>query len=182
MKFKAGTTLFAFLLFAFCGTVFAATVEIKNGETVLATVSSDSQILGYRDGSGFNEKVASVFNTGNSGQDTETNFLSNLLGDSPTVTFSTKVENFSGDSNSFNINNRFFAVKFGNFENGKGGTAFFEVLGPSSSIKVTFTKQDGSGLSHVTQFAAVPIPAAAWLFGSALLGLIGVGAGRRRSA
>jgi hypothetical protein len=38
------------------------------------------------------------------------------------------------------------------------------------------------GTSHVSAVGPVPIPAAAWLFGSALLGMLGIGYHRRRKA
>jgi hypothetical protein len=68
--------------------------------------------------------------------------------------------------------------KFGNYE---------AVLLTAGSLKGTFDlgKQD---LSHATLWgtnaippAAVPLPAAAWLFGSALLGMAGVGYRRNRA-
>lgn len=37
---------------------------------------------------------------------------------------------------------------------------------------------DNKGMSHVSAYSAVPIPATAWLLGSGLIGLIGIG--RRR--
>lgn len=49
---------------------------------------------------------------------------------------------------------------------------FFLGIGSSSSADATFT-------GEVYSISAVPVPAAAWLFGSALLGLVGMG--RRRS-
>jgi hypothetical protein len=39
---------------------------------------------------------------------------------------------------------------------------------------------DGKAVSHVDAYGVVPVPAAVWLFGSGLLGLVGIA--RRKSA
>ena len=39
-----------------------------------------------------------------------------------------------------------------------------------------------AGTSHVSAYGVVPIPAAVWLFGSALVGMTGIGYRRRRNA
>jgi hypothetical protein len=42
-----------------------------------------------------------------------------------------------------------------------------------NTLQVVFSAYDGSRSTHMT-FSAVPVPAAAWLFGSSLLGLVGL--------
>ena len=69
----------------------------------------------------------------------------------------------------------------------------YEFWGIKKSTEIAFFRNDtgapidfsmnGDEWSHVTGFGAVvPIPAAAWLFGSALLGMVGFGTRRGRKA
>jgi hypothetical protein len=64
----------------------------------------------------------------------------------------------------------------------KGGNGNAVYLIDTNSTSGIWTKIDlAGGLSNVTLLeAAVPLPAAAWLFGSALLGLAGIGYRRKR--
>lgn len=150
-----------------------------NLTTALATLSgtgSVGDVLGFTGVNVTSSTEAYAFAV-NSSEATETAFMNSLTNNNPIVTFAGKDE--SG-TNSFEITQRYFSVKFGNYNNGNGGTAFFEIMS-NSSIELTFNKIDNnSGLSHVTQYSSpVPLPAAAWLFGSALMGVAGIGYRRK---
>jgi len=58
------------------------------------------------------------------------------------------------------------------------GKHFFLNLGSPGEVNVTYNKngQTGGGFSHYTEFGVspVPVPAAVWLFGTALIGFIGM--------
>tara|TARA_B110000967_G_C18679006_1_gene457044 strand:+ start:200 stop:754 length:555 start_codon:yes stop_codon:yes gene_type:complete len=87
------------------------------------------------------------------------------------VSFVNKTE---GAASTFTTNRQYFSIKKSTnlwfFENSTGGDLTITAL--------------GSDWSHVTEYgslsvSAVPLPAAAWLFGSALLGLIAVAKRKR---
>lgn len=83
--------------------------------------------------------------------------------------------------NTFTITGEYFLVKFANYNgNAQGGTALFQILTPQTATGFTFSYDGPRDVSHVAEVAsAVPLPAAAWLFGSALLGMLGLGARRK---
>lgn len=105
-------------------------------------------------------------------------FLNDLLGDvgESTVTFVNKTDL---EGVEFTTDRQYFSFKKGT------NTWFFKNLSGGS---LTFTLDDISdaddGFSHWTEYgdvatSVVPVPAAVWLFGSALVGLVGLGARRR---
>lgn len=50
----------------------------------------------------------------------------------------------------------------------------------TSPFSDSWFRQDGKTTSHISVYGAVPVPAAVWLFGSGLLGLVGIS--RRKKA
>ena len=46
--------------------------------------------------------------------------------------------------------------------------------GDTSPFSDSWFRQDGKTTSHLSVYGAVPVPAAVWLFGSGLLGLVGI--------
>jgi hypothetical protein len=59
-----------------------------------------------------------------------------------------------------------------------GGDDFVCDTNPSGKETCNYT----AGTSHLSAYGVVPIPAAVWLFGSALVGMVGVGYRRSRTA
>ena len=55
------------------------------------------------------------------------------------------------------------------------------LIGPRAYVDADFLNNGGqiAGLSNVSAFSVVPVPAAVWLFGSGLLGLVGVARRKR---
>lgn len=98
--------------------------------------------------------------------DSELDFLKGLLSDVglPTVSFVNKITNQPG--NSFMTDREYFSIK-------KKGYLWFFKNNSGENITVNWS---GESYSHVTEYgaSAVPIPAAVWLFGSGLLGLVGL--------
>jgi hypothetical protein len=84
-------------------------------------------------------------------------------------------------NDSFSVLGREFSVKFGG---GKldGAVAYFRITSDPVSFPVSFTWSGepklGAGVSHVV--SSVPLPAAAYLFGSALFGMAGIGYRRNK--
>jgi hypothetical protein len=85
----------------------------------------------------------------------------------------THVNKTDGDGSGFSTSLQYFSIKKANelwyFENTSGGAVTVNLLG------------DADDYSHWTEYgtpSAVPIPAAAWLFGTALIGFVGMS--RRR--
>ncbi|WP_200388093.1 VPLPA-CTERM sorting domain-containing protein [Thiocapsa imhoffii] len=124
----------------------------------------------------FSSESVTGFNIGPASEANELSFLNNLLATSslsqPPVTF---VQKTDVAGNSFTTNREYFSIKqqtwTAYFKNTSGGEITID-FGPNS-------------WSHFTEYgnevAPVPLPAAAWLFGSALLGLVGVGYRRKRA-
>ena len=108
----------------------------------------------------------------------ELDLLNTLLGLSGASAI-TGTGDIDGKGSGFNTGYQYFGIKKGGwiayFKNTSGGAldvAFKNAAGTSSEE-----------YSHVTGFGAVvPIPAAAWLFGSALLGIAGIGYRRQAKA
>lgn len=78
---------------------------------------------------------------------------------------------------SFDTDAKYILFKIGNASSA-GKHFFLSILSPGV-INISFDKngQKGGGFSHYAEFgsfSAVPVPAAAWLFGTALLGFIGI--------
>ncbi|MFN2200426.1 MAG: VPLPA-CTERM sorting domain-containing protein [Caldilineaceae bacterium] len=102
----------------------------------------------------------------------ELGFLNDLLKDlgEPEVTYYNKVDQPLSE---FTTNRLYFLIKK------SAWTAFFKNTS-GGSVTVSF---DPDTFSHYAEMGSVvPIPAAAWLFGSALLGMVGIGYRRRASA
>jgi hypothetical protein len=59
-----------------------------------------------------------------------------------------------------------------------GGATFVCDTNPSGKETCNYT----AGTSHLSAYGVVPIPAAVWLFGSALVGMVGIGYRRSRTA
>jgi hypothetical protein len=95
------------------------------------------------------------------------------------TTFTTGSWKEDNGNSPFTISHEYFTLKFGN--NDGLDHAFFQI---TSGGPITFTYAKGAnglGLSHKTTFGnPVPLPAAAYLFGSALLGMAGIGYRRNK--
>ena len=82
----------------------------------------------------------------------------------------TQTDAFGVDSLSFNSTAAYIAFKIG------AGHFFLSLVAPGD-VTIAFDKngQQKGGFSHYTEFgvSAIPVPAAAWLFGTALIGFIG---------
>lgn len=120
------------------------------------------------------DTTASGFNVSPSNESAELAALNTLLGLSGGSAIS-GVDKTDGDGSTFTTNREYFAIKQGT------GTIFFKNTS-GGSLTIVFKNADGSSAqySHYTEFGSVvPIPAAAWLFGSALLGIAGLGYRRK---
>jgi hypothetical protein len=82
------------------------------------------------------------------------------------------VNKTDGDGNSFETNRQYFSIKKSTemwfFQNLSGGTVSVNLEGRTEDY------------SNWTEYGVVPVPAAVWLFGTALIGLFGFG--KRRKA
>lgn len=103
--------------------------------------------------------------------------LNNLLGLSGASAI-TGTQPHDGDGSGFTTGYQYFGIKKG------GWIAYFQNTS-GGPVTVSFQETDGTTAeySHWTGFGAVvPIPAAVWLFGSALLGIAGIGYRRQAKA
>lgn len=165
----------------FTGVVQANTVTINSpgfpggpaNETVTCTPSCEGLLgtkppaeglAGSGTWSGTNADVFSM--AANASPTAELAQLNSILGLSGANAISGAVR-FNNEASSFTgMVYEYWAIKKGTL------IAFFKNDG---NVPVDF-RWDGEDWSHVTGFGAVvPIPAAAWLFGSALLGIAGIG-------
>lgn len=129
---------------------------------------------------GFSFTTGTGTNIGNSGNN-ELPYLNQLLvevGSQP-VGLDTRNQ-VKTEAMQFTTSRQYFSIKKGDW------TVYFENLSDTGTLVVDF---DPADFSHWTEYGAdvivtdppeVPLPAAAWLFGSALLGLVTVA--RRRKA
>ena len=161
--------------------VQAATLSIyrsDTGEIKAALTAADGSVNGFIGVGSLSPTSAALFDVG-ANPASETAYLESLI-PVPSGSLATGVttemsggEEYSGIA----INSQYFSFKLGDWNSGKGGTVFFKNM-TSGPIMVDYSALgQGVGLSHVTQY--VPIPAAAYLFGSALIGLAGIGYRRR---
>lgn len=108
----------------------------------------------------------------------EASALNVLTGNS--TAFTTGAWKEDNGASPFTISHEYFTLKFG--KNRGYDHAFFRIIS-GGPITFTYVKgENGLGLSHKTAFGnPVPLPAAAYLFGSALLGMVGIGYRRNRT-
>ena len=105
----------------------------------------------------------------------EATFLNSLLDNMGLPNVSVPGDKTDEALGEFTTDRLYFSIKQGAGED--TFTAFFK-NNSGGAVTVSF---DPNNFSHYTEYGAVvPIPAAVWLFGSALLGIAGIGA--RRSA
>lgn len=181
----------------FGGSAQANTITLSNAGTAFTACHTDEcgtltdgqdaaiNFLGYYDNGSeviLSSDTATGFALDNSNPETEAAQLNLLAGTSFSTTNSDYPAGFnvatdtSGKPYSFNVPaNAYFLAKIDGID---GGFFFFKNLdGP---LTVTYT-QTGTkaGLSHYAIFP-VPLPPAALLFGSALVGLGGIARGRRK--
>ena len=178
MKLSGLAALLAAGLFA--GAVQADTVITLNpsfpggaSEVTCEGDDSCSGLVGAVGSGTWSDDTADLYDPANSNPDTELALLNSILGLTGTdaitgaVRFDTEASSFDG--------------------------MIYEYWGIKKSTDIAFFRNDtgapidfsmnGDEWSHVTGFGAVvPIPAAAWLFGSALLGMVGFGTRRGRKA
>jgi hypothetical protein len=146
-----------------------ATVCMKAFYEVTGTTSlelNDSTGTGYK----ANDRFAGSL--GDANPSTELAFLNNLLDElgrgDPDVTF---VDKSDAEGDQFTSGRQYFSIKQADW------TAFFENVS-GKPLTVFF---DPNNFSHYTEYGDnVPLPAAAWLFGSAIVG-VGLVARRRRT-
>jgi hypothetical protein len=127
-----------------------------------------------------NDNTSTAFFGVNANPADEADALATLLGiDQSLVVAGDTTEN-PGSDTTFSSDALWFSVKQGLwtafFRNNSGGTlelSFERDLDQGAGF-------EGVEYSNVTEFSVVPIPAAAWLFGSALVGMAGVGYRRSR--
>lgn len=157
--------------------VQAATISV-GAIGYLTYNDADGTVVGYTGlpaPGDVSSSYATVFSLENYGAGTEADKMNSLAGTS----FS-GVDKLEPAPSAFTIDTEYFAVKDASGNQDKG-IAFFRIL---SGSPVTFTMYSDAALtqplqvSHVSQF--VPIPAAAYLFGSALLGMAGIGYSRNK--
>lgn len=135
-------------------------------DPALASVTPDGQATGYLDAT-FNAWASgSGFDAAN-----EASFLNVLLGQvgDPDVVAGDSFKDDAGGS-TFTTNREYFSIKQAGF------IAFFKNVS-GGDLTVAFNPNDFSHWSGHGR--VVPLPAAAWLFGSAVLGLVAIGRRRR---
>jgi hypothetical protein len=123
---------------------------------------------------------ATAYDIGKASEDQEVEFLNKLLTAIGAATVNTAVGctgtqvcKSDTEQDSFTTNREYFSIKQEQL------TAFFKNTS-GGAVTVNF---DPTNWSHFTEYGAVvPIPAAAWLFGSALVGLAAIGRRRRANA
>jgi hypothetical protein len=172
-KLKTGITVLALAMSFSTGTQ-AASINILDGAALKGVLSfaNAGAVLGFTAPATLSATEAQLFAVTPSSEANETNYLNTTLLASPQAVFASKYDLTPNDDDSnfmFQVSSLYFLLKLGNesayFKNTTGGT-----------LDLRFAKQgQGSGLSHISELNAVPIPAAAWLFGSALaaFGFIG---------
>ena len=168
---------FAALMFMFGGSVQAGTITLTKAGSEFGTLSwSDPnvELTTMPDGAGFALQPWS----GN----TELNDFNSAFGTSYTKLFK---EDFNdAESQDFEIGSSVFSLKFGQKGGSNLAVAYFVISGIDTAVNypVSFTwvgkSRMGAGLSHSA--SPVPLPAAAYLFGSALLGMAGIGYRRNK--
>ena len=177
-------------LLSLIGLAFLAGVSSAQAATIsvgaigyLTYDDADGAVVGYTGLDAPNHissTYAAVFSLKNYGDGTEAGKLNELAGTSFGASAVSKIE---PAPSTFTINTEYFAVKDASGNQDKG-IAFFRI---TSGIPVTFTMYSDENLtsplsvSHVSKFGTpVPLPAAAYLFGSALLGMAGIGYRRNK--
>lgn len=103
--------------------------------------------------------------------------LGNPIGDSYTET--TGLLGAHGLDISDDGNFLYTSVRYNTSSTGRDAIAVID--SSDGSVVTTFYTPGATGLHGVLYVAAVPVPAAIWLFGSGLLGLLGMTRSRRRS-
>jgi hypothetical protein len=97
--------------------------------------------------------------------------IDGILNNDPVAADGVKNEDVTDDDFSFYSSAEYIAFKV-------GAGHFFIALTSPGIINVVFDKngETGAGLSHYTEFniSPIPVPAAMWLFGTALIGFIGI--------
>ena len=156
-------------------------------ECVVSSVIGATECAGIFSGNNSNKDLNGLFGVGDwteilkldDSEGTESdNGITLTVNDDPTKTWS--VDTYAGNDPVM------FALK--------GGPTFSAFLMDTSVTSGTWNNESmltgggdrGAGLSHWSIYSGgmtvVPLPAAAWLFGSALVGLAGIGYRRKQSA
>ena len=119
------------------------------------------------------DSTATGYSIGDSSENNELAFLNSLLGSLTPPKSVNQVGTNSGSGSAFTTSAEYFSIKQQTW------TAYFKNTS-GGSITVEFNPVE---FSHYTEYGnqvtSVPIPAAAWLFGSSLLGMIGIGFRRK---
>lgn len=165
------------LLFGAGGSVSANTVTMLNYGGGGGTIDCTTSCLGFQGSEAgiigavsLNNLLADDYDKlGSPSQ--ELDLLNQLLIRIPEPTVLT-VTSHDGDGDGFSTNRQYFSIKKAQdiwyFKNDSGG-----------SVSVSLNGED---YSHWAEYGAeVPIPAAAWLFGSGLIGLAGIARKRKTS-
>lgn len=175
--------------FAFCGAaqansvlIDASDIQPKKDFLVSCDASCQGLIGGPSPAATWSNTDADAYEPSNSSLDTELALLNSLLGLTGTNQI-TGSQKFDGAGVGFTTAYEYFGIKKG------GWIAYFKNTA-GGPVAVTFNNADGTsidndddGYSHYSGFGAVvPIPAAVWLFGSALVGMAGIGYRRQAKA
>ncbi|WP_209262533.1 VPLPA-CTERM sorting domain-containing protein [Thiorhodococcus minor] len=172
------------------GSGFSTTVTIKIWDPSTSTFveGASGDIQGFIGNPGasndWNDISAYLYNGGsfvppqpnNSGDATEMAMLEILSGN--TISSS---EFEKDDSDPFELlKSTYLGLKFGTGDNNPDGQANFDHAFFWNKTGQKLQISAANGLSHVfSDGTSVPLPAAAWLFGSAMLGLAGIGYRRK---
>ena len=151
-------------------------IKAVGGSPEVGTLSGAfnvGDVLGFIGPASLSPTMAYLFAFTPDNPATETAYLNDTLMADPPAVYASKQETSGPD---FSVAGGYFSIKLGE------DTAFFKNE-TGASLDLTYTQTGtGAGLSHVTQYNAVPLPAAAWLFGSAVLGMAGIGYRRKQAA
>ena len=158
--------------------VQAATISISIGTPEVGTLGEfeEGQVQGFLSGGSLSDTHADLFKFIPADVETVRNYLNTNMNPVPMAVGGVRydlLKEENAEHYTFEINSLYFVLKLGEdhafFKNNTGGT-----------IRLTYDQTGtAAGLSNITQFNPVPIPAAAYLFGSALIGLAGIGYRRR---
>lgn len=152
---------------------------VCNGMTAGSLTLSGNEVIGGSAGT-LSGSAADLYEIGNSSDANEAQAFDILLDgvddDDFVGTDGTQTDTGSTNFFSFSSNASFIAFAIGGGQ--LDGKHFFLSLLSPGTINIEFDKygQTGGGLSHYTEFGAspVPVPSAVWLFGTALIGFVGI--------
>ena len=143
------------------------------GFTAGSVITTGNDVTGGTQGT-LSSTLADLYDIGSNNEANEAKALDYLIDGSfdndPMAADGVKNELVDENNFSFDSTAEYIAFKV-------GAGHFFIALASPGTVNITFAKNNssGGGLSHYTEFnvSPVPVPAAFWLFGTALIGFIG---------